>query len=162
MLSCNSKGLSFFLKMWVGGYTLWFGFWLQVSKSPTSGKNIKWSLGFFFFILFGLKLWRKSLCLEHNLHNGINVGVWEKHMLSFVSMSTPDTTTLKKNTNVLRKCFWLRSSKTLYYVLTQGKRATCWKHLQAWKITGLIIQDAFKLPKKYIKTNIPLFPKVML
>jgi hypothetical protein len=23
----------------------------------------------------------------------------------------------------------------------------CWKHLQAWKITGLIIQDAFKLEK---------------
>lgn len=82
MFSYNSKGLSFSLKMWVGGYTLWFGSWLQVSKSPTSGKNIKWSLGFFFFILCGMKLWCKSLCLEHNLHNDLKCGgLGETHAL---------------------------------------------------------------------------------
>ena len=40
--SCNSK---YFLivthRMWAGGFTLWFGSWLEMSGSPTSGKNFK-------------------------------------------------------------------------------------------------------------------------
>ena len=33
-------------KMWAGGFTLWFGSWLEVSKSLTLGEDIKWPLEF--------------------------------------------------------------------------------------------------------------------
>lgn len=107
--SCNSRSsLTVFCKTWVGGFTLWFGARLEITKSPTSGENIKWPLELpFSSLFFNLKLWCTPFSLLLNqlteLPLLLNVGVWEKHTLFFVRMSTPNITTPKKNINLLRK-----------------------------------------------------------
>lgn len=71
--------------MWAGGFALWLGSWLEVSKSLTSGEDIKWPLEFLLLILLSsLKWWYIPLSPEQNSHHNLERGgLGETHALLY-------------------------------------------------------------------------------
>lgn len=107
--------LLFSHKMWVGGFTFWFGSWIEISKSPISGENINWPLAFLFFTL---KLWCTPLRPEQIFHHDFKCEVLGETYALFCQNKYPKYHNSKEKYQHL-KLFWLRSSKRQCYVLTQ-------------------------------------------